>query len=197
MSHFLWKLSDLSVTPSSSYFVCILILVLITLIIVPSINFGSWWWTERPDVRQSMGSQRVGHDRATELMSLFFQISSEFPEESGNRYLSLHPWLNCFCLVISSHKSLLNRWRNLGWDVTVLPFMVTDTGGKESACDAGDLGWISGSGRSPGEGNDNPFKYSCLENSMDRGAWWATVLGVTESDTTEHIHGSNSLLLKR
>ena len=75
--------------------------------------------------------------------------------------------------------------------------MVTDTGGKESACDAGDLGWISGSGRFPGEGNDNPFKYSCLENSMDRGAWWATVLGVTESDTTEHIHGSNSLLLKR
>ena len=43
--------------------------------------------------------------------------------------------------------------------------------GKESACNAGDLGLIPGSERSPGEGNDNPLQYSCLENSMDRGAW--------------------------
>ena len=54
---------------------------------------------------------------------------------------------------------------------------------KESACSAGDLGSIPGLGRSPGEGNDNPLKYSCLENSMDRGAWWATVHGVTKSQT--------------
>ena len=40
----------------------------------------------------------------------------------------------------------------------------------------------------PGVGNGNPFHYSCLENPMDRGAWWATVHGVTELDTTEHIH---------
>ena len=45
--------------------------------------------------------------------------------------------------------------------------------GKESVCNAGDLGLISGSGRSPGEGNDNPFQYSCLENSMTRGTWQA------------------------
>ena len=43
--------------------------------------------------------------------------------------------------------------------------------GKESACNAGDLGLIPGLGRSPGEGNGNPFQYSCLKNSMDRGAW--------------------------
>ena len=42
---------------------------------------------------------------------------------------------------------------------------------KESACNAGDPSSISGSGRSPGEGNDNPLQYSCLENFMDRGAW--------------------------
>jgi len=48
---------------------------------------------------------------------------------------------------------------------------------KESACNAGDLGLIPGSGKSSGEGNDNPLQYSCLENSKDRGAWWATVHG--------------------
>ena len=45
---------------------------------------------------------------------------------------------------------------------------------KESACNAGDLGYIPGSGRSPGEGNGNPLQYSCLEDSMDRETWWAT-----------------------
>jgi len=51
--------------------------------------------------------------------------------------------------------------------------------GKESACNAGKLGLIPGSGRSPGEGNGNPLQYSCLENPMDRRAWQATVHGVT------------------
>ena len=46
--------------------------------------------------------------------------------------------------------------------------------GKESACNAGDLGTIPGLGRSPGEGKDNPLQYSCLENPMDRGTWQAT-----------------------
>ena len=46
---------------------------------------------------------------------------------------------------------------------------------KESACSAGDLGPVSGSGRSPGEGNGKPLQYSCLENSMDRGAWLTTL----------------------
>ena len=49
----------------------------------------------------------------------------------------------------------------------------------ESACNAGDLDWIPGLGRSPGEGNGNPLQYSCLENPMDRGAWQAIVHGVT------------------
>ena len=55
--------------------------------------------------------------------------------------------------------------------------------GKESACNAGDLGLIPGLGRSPGEGHGNPLQCSCLENPMDRGAWWATVHGITKSQT--------------
>ena len=55
--------------------------------------------------------------------------------------------------------------------------------GEESACSAGDLCLIPGSGRSPGEGNGNPLQYSCLENSGDRGAWRAIVHGVIKSWT--------------
>ena len=57
------------------------------------------------------------------------------------------------------------------------------SGVKASAHNAGDLGSIPGSGRSPGDGNGNPLQYSCLENPMDGGAWWATVHGVTKSWT--------------
>ena len=56
--------------------------------------------------------------------------------------------------------------------------------GKESACNAGDLGSIPGLGRSPGEGNGNPLQYSCLQNPMDREAWGATAQGVAELATT-------------
>ena len=62
---------------------------------------------------------------------------------------------------------------------------------KASACNVGDLGSISGLGRSPGEGNGNPLQYSCLENPMYGGAWWATVHGVAESQTrlSDFTHG--------
>ena len=55
--------------------------------------------------------------------------------------------------------------------------------GKEPTCHARDPGWIPGLGRSPGEGNGNLLQYSFLENSMDRGAWWATVHGVAKNWT--------------
>ena len=54
---------------------------------------------------------------------------------------------------------------------------------RANAGDAGDVGLIPGSGRSPGEGNCNLLQYCCLNKSMDRGAWWATVYGVTKSRT--------------
>ena len=55
--------------------------------------------------------------------------------------------------------------------------------GKEPACNAGDSGLILGLGRSPGEGNGYPLQCSCMENYMDRGAWWVTVDGVAKSQT--------------
>ena len=65
--------------------------------------------------------------------------------------------------------------------------------GKESACNTRDLGLIPGLGRSTEEGHGNPLQYSCLENSKNRGAWWATVHGVTKSQTQlnkSHFHFS-------
>ena len=67
--------------------------------------------------------------------------------------------------------------------------------GKESDPNTGDPGSIPGSGRSPGEGNGCPLQYSCLENFMDRGAWWATVDGITESWTQlSNSHTERKLL---
>ena len=74
---------------------------------------------------------------------------------------------------VTKSRTWLSDWTELNW-----------TGGsddKKSGCNVGDPGLISGSGRSPGEGNGNPLQYSCLENPMNRGAWWATVHGVTKS----------------
>ena len=73
-----------------------------------------------------------------------------------------------FCLKKAPHGFLASL---VAWTVKRLPTM------RER------LGLIPGSGRSPGEGNGNPLQYSCLENPMDRGAWWATVHGITKSRT--------------
>ena len=59
---------------------------------------------------------------------------------------------------------------------------------QEAACNTGDSGSIPGSGRSSGEGNDNPLQYACLGSPMDRGAWWATSLGSQELDMTEQLN---------
>ena len=66
-----------------------------------------------------------------------------------------------------------------------LPWWLSD---KESAYQAGNSGSIPGLGRSPGEGDGNSFLYSCLENSMDRGVWWATVQGVVKNWTGPNTH---------
>ena len=84
-------------------------------------------------------------------------------------------------------------------DLLSLPFDIGFPGGsdgKESACNARDLGSITGSGRSPGGGNGNPLQYSCLEISINRVAYRATVHGVTnQSDMTEWLTLSLHYLL--
>ena len=74
--------------------------------------------------------------------------------------------------------------------------MLGDSDGEESACYAGDPGLIPGSGRFLGEGNGNPLQYSCLENSLYRETWWATNYGVAESDMTEQLALSLSLIFR-
>ena len=94
-----------------------------------------------------------------------------FPTQGSNPcILCLLHWQAC-SLPLAPHRSF-----PAGWD------------GKESAYNAGELGSIPDSGRSPGEGNGNPLQYSCLENPMDRGAWGATVHGGRgELETTEQL----------
>ena len=70
--------------------------------------------------------------------------------------------------------------------VSILRYVFADDSVvKNSPANAGDVGSIPGSGRSPGEGSGNPLQYSCLGNPMDRGAWWATVHVIAESDMTQ------------
>ena len=108
---------------------------------------------------------------------------------------------NCFCFLCLKQSLFCLHFKgyfylvlNTKWtDHPHLPLSSTlkisvfpgGSDGKKSAYNVGDPSWIPGSGRSPGEGNGNPLQYSCQENSMDRGVWWATVHGIAESDTTK------------
>ena len=86
--------------------------------------------------------------------------------ESGFRSFTLESWV----------------WR-AGAAFQGLPLNRSGSDSKESACNVGELGSIPGLGRSPGGGHGNLLQYSCLENPTDRRAWWATVHGVTKSQT--------------
>ena len=74
-------------------------------------------------------------------------------------------------------------WNEILVHVTSYSGFPVDSVGKEYSCSAGDLGSGPGSGRCPGGGDGNPLQYSCLKNSMDREAWWATIHAVTKSWT--------------
>jgi len=119
----------------------------------------AWWipWTEEPGGLQSTGSQRVGHDWATSLhFTSQFTGCLPITEQRENTIISISSPHHPFLFLIKEPR---------GW----LGFP-GGSEGKASTCNAGDLGSIPGSGKSPGEGNGNPLQYSWLENPMDRGA---------------------------
>ena len=90
---------------------------------------------------------------------------------------------NCFRLAKLQNSSSGHRFALLDFTTVRLRGFPGGSDGKESAYNAGDSGSIPGLGRSPGEGNGNPLQYSCLENPTHRGAWQATVHGVTKNQT--------------
>ena len=139
------------------------------------------------------------HLKHTYVGRFFPNFPNEIQLERGPRactFLNSSPilmfwgWKPMFCGLaysykqnrhgLHSHRELSNPSETI-WAITGVTTVV-----KNSPANAGDIidtGSISGSGRSPGEGNGYPLQYSCLENPMDREAWWATVHGVTKSWT--------------
>ena len=90
----------------------------------------------------------------------------------------------CVCVCVCIWTQLYDLWGFL---------CVSD--GKESTCNAGGLDSIPGLGRSHGEGNGNPLQYPCLENLMDRGAWWAAVHGVAKSWTRLRLTHTHNMYI--
>ena len=113
------------------------------------VSSGSWWWTGKSGVLQSMELQRVEHDWATEL-----------------------------------------NWTDGAYWGFPRGSMI-----KNSLAAAGYSGSVPGSGRSLGEGNGNPFQYSCLDNPMDREAWWIIIHGVAESQNQLSMHTWSPVIL--
>ena len=136
-----------------------------------------------------MGSQIVGHD-----LHAWTHIKYRYrkPDKTNISLRELlqarnpcnyHPSLVFFFFkngLLSSNPSQLTSLSLHPREVLGFP---CGSPGKQSTHNAGDLGLVLGLGRSPGEGKGYPVQYSSLENSMDRGAWWATVHGITKSRT--------------
>ena len=120
-----------------------------------------------------------------------FLCEGIFPTQRSNLGLpycreTLHPLYTSFYSIVYNRQTLMFSYNHIKENIQYV--LSKNTWGfpcssvsKESACSAGDPGSIPGLGRPPAEGNGNPLQYPCLENPMDRGAWWAAVHGVTKS----------------
>ena len=130
---------------------------------------GGAWWAAVHGVAKS----RTQLKRFSSSSSRTY-VSPDFPiHPSSLSPLGVHTVVLCVCVSISAFHIRSS----------VPSFFPGSSDGKESACNLGNLGSISGWGRSPGEGNGNPLQYSFLDNPMDRVAWWAAVHGIAKSRT--------------
>ena len=129
---------------------------------------GEAWWAAVHGVAKSRTQlKRLSSSSRT-------YVSPDFPiHPSCLSPLDVHTVVLCVCVSISAFHIRSS----------VPSFFPGSSDGKESACNMGNLGSISGWGRSPGEGSGNPLQYSFLDNPMDRGAWWAAVHGIAKSRT--------------
>ena len=147
-----------------------------------------------------MGSQRVRYDWAHVQNLLQHKNKRQFPfcwkvkTHQGTISITTQSNITLNYMNMISHNWMLKLSNSLfSFSIYLLStsyiYFPAGSEGKESACNAGDPGSISGLERSSGEGNGNPLQYSCLENLMDGGAWQATApWGRKESDTTQRLH---------
>ena len=147
-------------------------------------NSNSWLPRERPRCSRSFTDEFFGWSEGGSgwLVSVCLPVCS--PSGKEQTYFFSHPerlspntQLQIELAVQLSSLTDHSCW--LGMDMG----FPGGSAGKESACNAGALSSIPGSGKSPGGGNGNPLQYSCSDNSMDRGTWRATIHGVTKSQT--------------
>ena len=146
-------------------------------------GFPGWWW------REVQGWQRAAGPESN-------QSRCKQGNPQGSR--GLQGWWCQKKQNLYIRQYVLTYWvvtferKVWGWIYyRYIGMFLTGMSGKESASNAEDkreVVSIPGSGRYPGEENSNHLQYSCLENSMDRGAWWATVHGVTKSQTWLSMH---------
>ena len=187
-----WSLLKLmsieSVMPSNHLSLCCSLLLLPW--IFPSITVFSWWFDSLHQVAKVLELQ-LQHQSFQSIFRVYFlwywlvwslccprdsQESSPTPQfESINSATTLHIFVFFY---------FQNGTFKLFEDIFILRLgSPGSSDGKDSACNAGDPGSFPGLGRSPGECDGNPLQYSCLRNSLDRGAWWAKVHGVAKNQT--------------
>ena len=133
------------------------------------------------------GNRKLKYRKKTPYMlkrGVWWILKATFP----HRPIFLLRLINNVTVLLFKILCMANKLLHFNWIPLGFPGGSDD---KESACNTGDLGLIPGWRKCPGEGNGKPLQYSCLENPLDKGVWWATVHRVTKSQTRlrdEHFH---------
>ena len=155
---------------------------------LPEMLLEYWFRGSQPTWLSQEANHKIGKQASWEIFTIYFSVKQTQLQNPENIFLNSLIFIYfqdtriSFILLLSVNSFL--------WGLKSCLLSITNaqsyqysilhgSDGKESASNARDPGSIPGSGRSPGERNGNPLQYSCLENSMDRVSWWATVHGAT------------------